>query len=75
LRDTVKDFGDPGGYGIRFNNPVVGDITQSVWRAVELYNQKDTTEEIRNKIMQLDFSWETSVQQYLGVYQSLIHTP
>jgi starch synthase len=71
LRDTVIDFGDPGGYGIRFNNAAVGDITQSIWRAVELYRHTPALDDIRARMMKLDFSWETSVQQYLDLYQSL----
>jgi starch synthase len=71
LKDTVIDFGDAGGYGIRFNNAIVGDITQSIWRAVELYDDKEKMDEIRERMMKLDFSWETSVQQYLDLYQSL----
>ena len=45
LKDTVIDFGDPGGYGIRFNNAIVGDITQAIWRAVELYQDPLMMEE------------------------------
>jgi starch synthase len=71
LRDTVIDFGDEGGYGIRFNNPIVGDITQAIWRSVELYQQKQKMDDIREHIMQIDFSWETSVQQYLDLYKDL----
>ena len=72
LRDTVIDYGDAGGYGIRFNNAVVGDITQAIWRSVELYSEKQKIDEIRGQIMQLDFSWEKSVQQYLDLYESLV---
>ena len=72
LRDTVIDYGDPGGYGIRFNNVAVGDITQAIWRSVELYNQKQKIDEIRGQIMELDFSWEKSVQQYLDLYESMV---
>ncbi|PWT72163.1 MAG: glycogen synthase [Bacteroidetes bacterium] len=72
LRDTVIDFGDPGGYGVRFNNTIVGDITQAIWRSVELYQRKEKMKEIREKIMQLDFSWETSVKQYLSLYESIV---
>ena len=71
LRDTVIDIGDPNGYGIRFNNAAVGDITHAIWRAVELYKDEELVEEIREYMMQLDFSWETSVKQYLEVYESL----
>jgi starch synthase len=72
LRDTVIDFGDKGGYGIRFNNAIVGDMTQAIWRAVELFGQKGLLKNMRNAMMQIDFSWETSVKQYLDLYQSLV---
>jgi starch synthase len=71
LRDTVIDYGEKGGYGIRFNNAIVGDITQSIWRAVELYRLEEKIKEIRQRMMQIDFSWETSVKQYLDIYESL----
>ncbi len=71
LRDTVIDYGEKGGYGIRFNNAIVGDITQSIWRAVELYQMEEKIREIRQRMMQIDFSWETSVKQYLDIYESL----
>lgn len=72
LRDTVVDYGDSGGYGIRFNYPSVGDITQAIWRAVELYRHPARVAGIRSHIMGLDFSWESSVQQYLELYSSMI---
>jgi starch synthase len=71
LKDTVIDFGDPDGYGIRFNNPIVGDITHAIWRAVQLYQDPVLVEELRKRMMRLDFSWETSMQQYLALYASL----
>jgi starch synthase len=72
LRDTVLDFGDRDGYGIRFNNPAVGDMTQAIWRAVELYQDKEIVKVMRRRMMEIDFSWETSVKQYLDLYQSLL---
>ena len=71
LKDTVRDFGDDQGYGIRFNNPIVGDITQAIWRAEQLYQEPLLMEEIRRRMMRLDFSWETSMQQYSDLYASL----
>lgn len=73
LKDTVIDYGEPGGYGITYNNTAVGDITQGIWRATELYyNNKNQLQEMRKKIMQLDFSWETSVQHYIDLYSNLL---
>ena len=72
LRDTVIDVGDANGYGIRFNNAAVGDITHAIWRAVQLYAGTGVVQDIRERMMQLDFSWETSVKQYLDLYESII---
>lgn len=72
LRDTVIDVGEANGYGIRFNNAAVGDITHAVWRAVQLYAGTGVVQDIRERMMQLDFSWETSVKQYLDLYASMV---
>jgi starch synthase len=71
LRDTVVDFGDPGGYGIRFNTASVGDITYSIYRALQVYNQPKQLKKMIATIMDLDFSWETSAGQYIKLYEGL----
>lgn len=70
LKDTVIDFGEPDGYGIRFNNASVWDITYSVHRAVELYDDKEKMAEIKKQIMQIDNSWEKSAEKYINLYIS-----
>jgi starch synthase len=72
LRDTVIDIGEPGGYGIRFNDATVWDITYSIHRALEMYNEPGLVEETRKIIMALDNSWEHSAGQYINLYNSLI---
>ena len=72
LKDTVIDYGDPQGYGVCFTNASVGDITQAVYRAVELYDNKEKMKSVRRQIMELDFSWDKSAQQYIDVYESII---
>lgn len=73
LKDTVRDFGDWQGYGIRFNNADVGDITHSVGRAIDLYyNKRDLYNWMRSYMMHIDHSWDASAQDYLVLYQSLI---
>jgi starch synthase len=71
LRDTVIDIGAPGGYGIVFENASVGDVSHAVWRAVNMYQNKEFFEACRKQMMNLDFSWEKSIQQYITLYQSL----
>ncbi len=71
LKDTVIDFGEPNGYGIRFNYASVWDITYSIHRAVELYDDKEKLAEIRKQIMQIDNSWETSCKKYINLYKAI----
>jgi len=70
LKDTVKDFGNEGGYGICFDNATVWDISYSVHRAIQLYEQQERVNEIRKRIMQIDNSWERSAQIYINLYNS-----
>ena len=72
LSDTVIDIGDTNGYGIRFNDATVWDITYSIHRALELYNQPKLLKQVKLKLMKLDFSWEVSADKYIKLYQELI---
>lgn len=72
LRDTVTDMGDWQGVGIRFDQPSVWDITYSVGRAIDLYNNKqDLYHWMRSQMMTIDHSWDSSAQQYIDLYKSL----
>lgn len=71
LLDTVIDMGEDNGYGITFNDATVGDITQAIYRGVELYHQNTTFRSLQRKIMELDFSWHNSAQQYVDLYRNL----
>ena len=72
LKDTVRDFGDWQGFGIRFNHADVGEVTNSVGRAVDLYyNKRDLYNWMRSYMMHIDHSWEASAQEYINVYEGL----
>src|ERR1700712_4030011 len=60
LKDTVIDFGDEGGYGIRFIHTSVSDIIHAVGRAEGLYETQPLLQLIRKRMMALDFSWDRS---------------
>jgi starch synthase len=73
LKDTVKDFGDWQGFGIRFNHADVNDITHSVGRAIDLYtNKPDLYNWMRTYMMHIDNSWDASAKEYIRLYESLI---
>ena len=69
LKDTVIDYEEPNGFGICFDMASVWDISYSLHRAVNLYNDKNTFDKIRKKIMEIDNSWEKSAANYIAVYQ------
>lgn len=70
LQDTVKDFGEPEGFGICFNTASVGDICNSIYRALQLYEQKEKMRKIIERIMQIDHSWEKSAEIYINLYKA-----
>jgi starch synthase len=72
LKDTVIDFEDKGGYGICFNQATVWDITYSIHRAAQLFNDKKKLTAIRKTMMNIDNSWQASATQYINLYQSII---
>ena len=71
LKDTVIDYGEPGGYGVTFNNAAVGDITQAIFRSVELFEDVKKMKSVRTTMMELNFSWNRSAQEYIDLYKSL----
>jgi starch synthase len=71
LIDTVIDFGDEGGYGIRYNQASVEDICNAVTRALTLYGNTKHMQFLRKLMMALDFSWDRSAKEYITLYESL----
>lgn len=71
LQDTVVDMGDPDGFGIRFNHATAEDVNYSIGRAVAVYQDSNHMEQMRKHMMQIDHSWESTVDEYTNVYKSL----
>lgn len=69
LKDTVKDMGDWEGFGIRFNHANTSDIHHSIQRAIEVYQNKTHFSWMRGCMMQIDHSWENTVESYNNVYR------
>jgi starch synthase len=47
-------------------------MTHGIFRAVEVYQQQEKMQELRRRMMQLDFSWQSSVREYLDLYRGLV---
>jgi starch synthase len=69
LKDSVIDIGDTGGYGIKFYNADVGDITNAIYRGIKLYENASLLKDTRDTLMLLDNSWEKSTGMYLELYK------
>ncbi|RNA62568.1 glycogen synthase [Chryseobacterium nematophagum] len=70
LRDTVHDI-STGGTGLNFTHAGVDDIIHSINRAMKIYHEKNTMEDLIHANMQFDFSWEKSAQKYVTLYNNL----
>lgn len=68
LQDTVVDMGDWQGFGIRFNYATVEDLHYSISRGISVYKDQEQIEKMRKYMMQIDHSWESTVEEYNRVY-------
>lgn len=71
LKDTVQDVGKEGGYGIEFTHAATWDAVHAIYRALEIYKDKKRMQELRKKVMKLDFSWDKSAEKYIEIYQHI----
>lgn len=69
LRDTVKDI-STGGSGLNFTYPGVEDIIHAMIRGLNIYQQKQTMQDLVISNMKYDFAWETSAQKYVALYNN-----
>lgn len=71
LKDTVKDIEQPGGYGFVFDQLDTTTVVDAILRAVQVYQNDDDWQKVRQRAMSLDFSWENSAQKYIDLYNQL----
>ena len=74
LKDTVLSYNEytGDGNGFTFLNYNAHDMLHVLQRALHFYwNKKDVWQTLQQRGMTADFSWETSAQHYLSLYQGL----
>lgn len=73
LKDTIRDYGAKGGFGLTMEQSSVGDICYAVGRAIDLWeNHTDKLEWMRGYMMGIDHSWDVSAQEYINLYESVL---
>ncbi|MEO5911312.1 MAG: glycogen/starch synthase [Pelobium sp.] len=75
LKDSVKDFSEDGGYGIKFENLELFEMVNAIQRAIQLYQDQKKIDQLRKTMMTLDFSWNKSAKAYVALYKSLTSEP
>lgn len=73
LKDSVIDISETTGYGIRFDNLEIHEMVHAIERAMQLYQEPKKLNQVRKKMMGLDFSWNKSAEEYFTLYKSLIN--
>lgn len=74
LVDTVPDLYETNGSGrgIRFNMLNLDDMHTAFYRAYRVFQEGYYVSNLRKYIMQVDFSWENSAQQYVNLYNKFL---
>jgi starch synthase len=70
LADTVHDYDQKSGSGegFVFSDYSAKELLGAVKRAVETYRKPTLWRPLQEKIMELDYSWDASAKQYVGLY-------
>lgn len=72
LKDTILD--DPkgsSGSGFLFHRPTANDLARTIRRALRVYSEHSTWQQMQKNAMQKDFSWRRSALEYAHLYDKL----
>ncbi|MDH5662153.1 MAG: glycogen synthase GlgA [Elusimicrobiota bacterium] len=71
LADTIKEFEPETGKGNGFllSEFSVAGLVNALKRAITVYGNKETWQKLVNNMMKANFSWATSMKEYLKLYQ------
>lgn len=74
LADTIIDYpsNPQTGNGFLFDTYQTEAFITKLQKAINLYQEKDNWLKLVKKAMELDFSWQTSAQQYFALYSKLV---
>jgi starch synthase len=72
LADTVYDASLPGGNGFLFESFEVTALENALQRALELFEDTEKWQTLRQQGMRANYSWQNSAVQYVKAYQQLL---
>ena len=75
LYDSIKNYrecdGEMTGNGFTFANYSSAELLDRIEAAISMYYDKPKYRKFVSKIMGTDFSWKTSAQKYMDIYELL----
>ncbi|GAA4130889.1 glycogen synthase GlgA [Sphingobacterium kyonggiense] len=71
LKDTVIDV-EEGGYGFKFEEVDAAQAVEAVDRALSYISNSENLSQLRERAMNLDFSWGKSAGKYIELYNHLL---
>ena len=71
LFDSIRNVGEPGANGFRFDNYNAHDLLAVFRRATALFGDRAKWESLRAAAKASDFSWEKSAEKYMTIYSNL----
>jgi starch synthase len=74
LKDTVSDYDkNPNGTGFVYSPNTTDELAKAVLRAFSAFKEKRRWRGLRLRGMAKDFSWQSSAQRYLDIYNRAHH--
>lgn len=73
LKDTVVDFTQSAdSVGFLFDDASPGALAETLGRALQVYQDQTSWQNLQQRGMERDFSWTRSARQYLELYSDLV---
>lgn len=74
LADTIEEVNteENTGNGFVFEKHDSEELLSAMVRAISMFKNKEIWNQLRNRIMDEDFSWDTRINEYIDVYDHLV---
>jgi starch synthase len=74
LDDTITDYSDDpkNGNGFKFERADINDFMDAIYRALEVFGNKEEWLKLQKRGMEADFSWHRSAREYISLFGKMI---
>lgn len=71
LYDSIKNYGENGANGFRFDNYNAHDLLFTLKDAIALYQDKKNWNALTASAKKSNFTWENSAKEYISIYEKI----